>query len=207
MLEPTHAEIIQEALRSKLADVHTAIPGRVVSYDKTKQVADVEIVVKRPLETADGTIVQEDLPVIPNVPIVWSGGGGISLTFPLAEGDHVLLVFCEASIAMWRETGEVGEVGDLRRHSLGHAVAIPMVRPVSEAISSNGVSDSNAVLYGGVLQVGGPTAGFVALASLVDTAINSIIHAFNTHVHGSSSGPTPTISGTSNSAASKLKSE
>jgi hypothetical protein len=67
--------------------------------------------------------------VLPDVPIVFPVGGTTSITWRLAAGDGVLLVFSCLSIAGWLRTGEVSDAGDARRHGLGSAFAIPGVTP------------------------------------------------------------------------------
>lgn len=128
MIEPTEAELLREVIESRLADVHTSIPARIVSYDADKQVADCEIVIRRAEQTDSGSVVHEDYPVIPNVPVGWPSGGGYSLQFPLEKGDGVWLVFSEAAIAQWRETGELSAPGDLDRHDLSYPIALPCAR-------------------------------------------------------------------------------
>src|SRR3954462_1232005 len=105
-LEPTLAEIFDAHRQAILEELHICIPGRVKSYDATKQVADVISCVRGTIANAEGETLHEELPVIPNVPVSWPSGGGYYLHLPLAAGDHVWLVFNEASIAQWRATGE-----------------------------------------------------------------------------------------------------
>lgn len=174
-LEPTDAENIADALNSKLLDLHTAIPGRVVTYNPVLQVADVEIIVRNPLETADGSILHEEFAVVPNVKVRWPRGGGFSIHFPLAEGDHVLLIFCEASIAMWRETGQPGEVGDLRRHDLSHAIALPGIEPDDDPIPVLDAIPGTVCFNGpGVWRFGSAAADFAAHATSTNAAISAL---------------------------------
>lgn len=171
-LEPTLAEVIRGAIAGKLLDVHTALPGRVKTYDADKQVADVIPMVRGVIFTEDDEAVLEELPVIPNVPVSWPRGGGYSLQFPLAPGDHGLLVFNEACIAQWRVSGEMSEPGDLRRHDLSYPVFFPGIAPDSGALPSCG---SAAVLDGPtIIRLGGTGADFVALSTKVDSALSNI---------------------------------
>lgn len=136
-LEPTEAELLRSVIESKLVDVHTSIPARVVKYDATTQTADCEIVVQRAEIAEDGATAIETYPIIPNVPVGWPSGGGYSLQFPLAKGDGVWLVFSEAAISGWRQTGEVSPPGDLDRHDISYPIALPCARhnkqPLPEA--------------------------------------------------------------------------
>lgn len=190
-LEPSLSEVIRDAIEARLLDVHTSIPGRVVKYDAAKQVADVLPVVKRPLTLADGTTIHEDLPVIPNVPVVWLGGGAYALHFPLAKDDCVQLVFSESAIANWRETGEVTEPGDLTLHDLSYPVAIPRIAPAANPIADAPASGEGVIIVGagGVMRISTAhgVADFVAHAKdTVDAlkGIQSQIEAIQTALEG-----------------------
>jgi len=176
-LDPSLQEVIARAISSRLLDVHTAIPGRVVSYDASKQTAEVTPVVQRVDPKADGGNALTPLPSIPNVPVQWPRGGRYALHFPLAAGDHVLLVFSEAAIGHWRASGELAPPGDLRRHSLGYPIAIPGIAP--DAGKLEGAPDNEAVLTvgDGAFRVGGASAEMVALANKVDAQLDALKQA------------------------------
>lgn len=181
-LEPTLAEVISGAIDSRLLDAHTALPGRIKSYDATTQTAEVVPVIRNAAPRKDGGIALEDLPVIPNVPIAWPRGGGYYLHFPIAPGDHVLLVFSEAAIGQWRATGETSEPGDVRRHSLSYPFAIPGISPDADAFTDAPESEALiAVGSGGSLRVSAPgKAGdceFVALVDKLQSALESAADA------------------------------
>jgi hypothetical protein len=179
-LEPTLAEIFDAHRQAILEELHICIPGRVKSYDATKQVADVIPCVRGTIANAEGETLHEELPVIPNVPVSWPSGGGYYLHLPLAAGDHVWLVFNEASIAQWRATGEVSEPGDLRRGSLSYPFALPGAKPDADAFS-DAPADGEAVFGvpgGGVFRVGGPGAVFVPQAPKVDANFQALLDAF-----------------------------
>ncbi len=130
-VEPTTTDVIRGAIESRLLDLHTSMPGRVVTYDPLTQTADVQPVVKRAIGKYDGETEHEELPIIHNVPIEWPGGGGYAMQFPVLPGDHVWLIFSEAATAQWRSTGQVSEPGDLRRHDLSYACAIVINDPTT----------------------------------------------------------------------------
>jgi len=158
-LKPTMPEVLRLMLESWARDIHTAIPGRVESYDRAKQVADVVPVIRdaRPDEAGETELF--DPPVIPNVPVQMPRGGGYALHLPLVKGDHVILLFQESAIGHWRESGEIAEPGDLTRFGFGYPIAIPGIAPNNGAIADPGV-DGEAVLSvgDGVFRVGGALA-------------------------------------------------
>ncbi len=186
MATPTFGEVIAQAIDSRLLDVHTALPGKVTKYDAAKQVADVQIVIRRAALKLDGEQVLEDFPIIPNVPVAWPRGGGCYLHFPLAEGDHVLLVFSESAIGQWRESGQIAEPGDLARHDLSYPIAIPGIAPnAGKFADAPASSEAVLIVQGGRLRVStsGGSAEFVALANLVQQAIDAIQTTFDAHTH------------------------
>ncbi|MFZ5440455.1 MAG: Gp138 family membrane-puncturing spike protein [Myxococcota bacterium] len=118
------AQLLDLVMRRRLGDVHTAIPARVERYDAETQTIDAFPLLKQRVETEDGSFEDWELPVVPHVPVCWPGGGGFRLTFPLAEGDTVLLVFAEGSLDRWQKLGGL-QGTDGRRHHLSDAVAVP----------------------------------------------------------------------------------
>lgn len=173
MAEPTEPKIIRDAIVSWLADAHTSIPGKVVSYDPVTQAASVQPAVQRAVESTSGGWVHFDYPVIPNVLVGWLAGGGCSLQMPLAAGDSVWLLFSESCWAQYRSSGQVAPPGDHRRFDLSYPIALP-VQLVSALRS---VADPHfEVPAGKVLTVGGDPAGtqFVALANLVSSELARI---------------------------------
>jgi Phage protein Gp138 N-terminal domain len=94
---PTWPEVIRAALDVRLQDMHTCIPGVIVSYDNDTQFAAVQPTVKA-VRRIEGQQVVEAWPVINNVPIVHYGSGDYGITVPVTAGDGVVLVFAEQSI-------------------------------------------------------------------------------------------------------------
>jgi hypothetical protein len=123
---PTLPEVLRTWLEAQQAEIHTALPGKVKSYDPDTQTADIVPVIKQATPRKDGSVDETALSVIPNVRVLWPRAGGAYLHLPMAAGDYVLLVFNEAAIGHWRDTGQVpSPPGDLSRHSLSYPYAIP----------------------------------------------------------------------------------
>lgn len=128
-------DAINRAIDARLAGVHTALPGRIESYDYTTQKADVQPLIKK--RYRDGT--EQSLPVITDVPVVWPRAGGASLTFPIQQGDGVLLVFAERGLANWLSLGDEQPPPDFAKHQLTDAIAIPGLNDFTTA----GLADNN----------------------------------------------------------------
>src|SRR5574342_4931 len=161
----TLAEVIRAALDAQSRALRVALPGRVTAYNASRESVDVQPQLRDVLETEDGDLVTENLPIIPDVPVCWpSGLGGTAfMTFPLAAGDPVLLVCCDYDPGLWRSTGQPGTPGDLRIHRLGHAVAYPGLRADGELLGA-GKRDATHVVIGDKVMLGqggltGPLTG------------------------------------------------
>jgi hypothetical protein len=231
-ITPNLAQVLQKVLESRLSDLHVALPGRVERYDHTTQTADVQPQLRRLVEAGEAAKdLEESLPVIPDVPVMFPRSGEFFLSMPIQVGDFVLLVFNERSIDLWREQGREVTPTDDRMHSLAGAVAIPGLFPSAKALTD---ARNNAIVMG---KEAGPqihlddtlihlgqndAAEFVAQAqktldrlSAIVSAVNSFYASvFNVHFHGTGVGPSapPSVLATSlgapaSVAATKVKVE
>lgn len=193
-ITPDLAELIREALISRLADVHVALPGKVTKYDAAKQVVDVEPGIKRTVPDADGNPVDEALPILPCVPVAWPRGGGFFVHLPLAAGDTGLIVFAERSLDTWRAKGQVTSASDRRTHGLSGAVFLPGLSPASSVIADASADDLTLGHDGGALvrikpdgtvEIGadGATFDYAAHAAKVDSRLATLQAAHDGHVH------------------------
>ena len=192
---PDLAEVLRVAMDNRLSDLHVALPGRVEKYDLAQQSADIKPLIKRAFQTADGTEVLEELPVISQVPIVFPRAGGFFISLPIKKGDLVTLLFCERSIDKYTKgTGKDTDPVDLRQHELIDAVAFPGFYPFSEAIAEASGSDMVVGHDGGMqmtiddagamaLAAVGAATQAVALATKVQTELGNVQTAHNTHIH------------------------
>lgn len=120
------ASTVKTGISSAIKELHTALPGIIVTFDATTQTAEVKCAIRRVFRTdADGEDVfeEKEIPVLINVPVQFPRGGGYSLTFPVAPGDECLIVFCERAIDNWREFGGVRSPAGKRFHSYSDATA------------------------------------------------------------------------------------
>lgn len=211
---PTLTDVLRAAMDQRLADVHTALPGRIESYNADEQKADIKPLLKRPLVDENGDdIPSEILPIIPNVPIRFprgggGGSGGFFISWPLVRGDFVELHFHERSIDQWKSSqGQDTDPVDLRMHDLSDAVACPGLYPFSKSLADAGF-DGLALGQDGQNQIKLDRAGnvsmvpsgagfahlgadsgvdFVSLAGLVDarfTALEASVIAMAAIING-----------------------
>lgn len=122
--------------------LRVAMPGIIQSFDPDAVTCTVLPAIYGQRLRDDGTLVSEELPIIPDVPVVFPRGGGCSLTFPVKPGDECLLVFSDRCIDFWWQSGGVQEPVDPRQHDLSDAFAI--VGPQSQAQKISGISTTAA---------------------------------------------------------------
>jgi len=134
---PRLEEVLRAAMEAFAAGLFVACPGEIVSYDSSKQLADVKPQVKQLIVDLDGNEELLDLPVVPSVPVGFPRGGGFFMSLPMAVGDQVLLVFCDREINTWKSKGGNVDAADPRNHALSDAVAIPGCWPISGALSGS----------------------------------------------------------------------
>jgi len=133
---PEPQEVLRVALEYALSDVHTALPGRIEVWDPATQKADVKPLIQRLVATESGEELVEELPILPQVPVVFPRTTGAFITFPVAAGDHVLLLFNERSIDKFMAgEGEDTDPDEYRMHDLSDAVALLGFYPDSKAIA------------------------------------------------------------------------
>lgn len=139
---PTLEEALRVAIGSSLANVHTAMPARVESYDVATQKCSVQPLVMNVLRPIEGDDIKEVLPIINDVPVMFPRGGGFFVSLPIAVGDFVLLVFNERSIDKFvTSDGNVTDPVDVRQHNLSDAVAIPGFYPFKQPIVDDNAND------------------------------------------------------------------
>lgn len=133
-LQPTLADVIRRAVDERDADLHVSLPGRVEKVvDADKGTVDVKPLVSDRVEV-EGVVRVISVPVVTNVPLMWPGGSRGGITWDIAVGDTVLLVFSDRSLDRWLAMGGEVDPQDPRRHTLSDAVAIPGLRSFKEAV-------------------------------------------------------------------------
>ena len=173
---------------ARLAGVFTAMPGIVQSYDPVTQSVDVQPAVRSRYQDETDSTVVETLPVIPLVPVVFPGGGGCRIAFPITKGDQCLLVFANCSLDRWLRAGGIVDPQDDRRHTLNDAFALFCARDFGHALR-NAPTDRMSLGYdtGPTIEIspsdvrlGGNDANDPVVRK---SDLDAFIATFNGHVH------------------------
>lgn len=115
-------DAIQSHIKSLQHNLYTSLPARVLTYNADKQIVDVEVLIKR---SYSDSLENRSPVVLYAVPVSFPSAGGGILSFPVAKGDLVLLVFGMMSIDEWSVgSGDPVTPKDNRRQSINDAIAI-----------------------------------------------------------------------------------
>lgn len=130
---------IKTVVDGELSSVWTAVPGILQSFDPVAMTCTVQPSIQgRVKDIRTGAVESVNLPVLVDVPVQLIGGGGFTLTFPMAGGDEGLVVFASRCIDAWWQNGGVQPQAELRLHDLSDGFFIPGFR--SQARKLSGVS-------------------------------------------------------------------
>ena len=164
--------LIQDMIR----DVHTMIPGKIVTFDPA--VCEASVLPFGKFKKPDGGMI--DYPQINRVPVyvMQSSGQTATMAFPIKPGDECIILFSEQALDTWRTKSESNT--DLR-FDLSNAMAIVGMfsRPnplVAQACSTDAIiierSGSRITLQsGGKVDITGDTTIKGDTTIIGDTAI------------------------------------
>ncbi len=132
---------LQEAIRSSLdgrqVGIWTAMPCIVQSVNFTNMTIEAQPAIQGTLSDQNGKETSVDYPLLINVPIVFPSAGGFTITFPIAQGDEVLVIFASRCIdAWWQNGGNANRPMEKRMHDLSDGFAIPGPKSVPNALPS-----------------------------------------------------------------------
>lgn len=186
------SDALLAALLGHQAGIWTALPGivKVFHKDPAKGICvDVQPAIKMLYRSSKGVEEWLDVPMLLDCPVIFPGGGGLTLTFPIIAGDECLVVFASRCIDAWYESGGSGnQQAELRMHDLSDGFAFvgvrskphtlnPQVSGVAAEIRSDDGNTKISVRTDGKVQVVAPT-------EITLTAPLVTINAATTHLTG-----------------------
>lgn len=124
------------ALESWQRSMWTALPGIIRSATDADGCVTVSPAIKARLRSKAGVESDVALPLLIHVPVLFLGGGGFSISMPVAVGDECLVVFSSRCIDSWWQSGGVQSQIELRMHDLSDGFCIPGFRSKPRALPS-----------------------------------------------------------------------
>ena len=132
-------DLLKAAERNVAASINCCMPGIIQTYDPEKQTASVMATLRKRVRTPSG-VINADLPLMTDVPVLQLGGGEHFLTMPVQPGDECLILFADNCIDAWYQSGGVQNQVLPRCHSLSDGFAIVGFRSAGKAIQSPNTS-------------------------------------------------------------------
>ena len=138
---PDELTIIKDAIRGELAHLWTSLPCIVESYDPEAVTISAQPTIKIPIRNKDGDIELVQLPLLEDVPVMFTCAGGFTITHPINKDDECFVSFAARNIDIWWQSGGVQNPFDTRKHDLSDGFAF--FRPQSQAKKISGISTEN----------------------------------------------------------------
>ncbi len=200
-------EAVLAAQQGHQADIWTSLPGIIQSFDAAQRTCTVQPTIQARIENPDtGAYSWVSLPLLLDCPVIFPGGGGCTLTFPLAAGDECLVSFSSRCIDAWWNSGKISRQAIVRMHDLSDGFVIPGPRSlpnVEPAISTtraqfrtkagttvielDPASDNVNIVCAGQANITAPTVNIGSNGQTLQKLVTAAFEAlFNAHVHTSS---------------------
>lgn len=164
-------EAINNSIEKKLVNIRTSIPGEVVKYYPSEQVADIQIMIKR--RKKDGE--QEDIPILPKVPVRQPRTTNSFIQLPVKAGDKVIVFFHDRDIDNFRKSGKASETNSLRKFSLSDAFCLLGCFEDSEQIMLDAGDDDNIVIQNGDAKLTLSETGNIRIGKAGSEASNPVV--------------------------------
>ena len=131
-----HQEALIAAMEGWQRKLWTATPGIIQTPVGADGTVSIQPAIKAKVRSSDGKVSEQALPLLIHCPVHCFGGGGFSLTAPLAQGDECLVVFGSRCIDGWWQSGGVQSQIEMRMHDLSDGFCIPGFRSMGRALGS-----------------------------------------------------------------------
>lgn len=157
---PKLEDVIKAALAARLVSVYTGIPAQVVDYDKATQTITAQIAILGAASLDEtGKLQRVNIAPINHVPVCFPGTGPYSITWPLKQGDTVMLEFACGSIDRFMSIGGTGvDPMDDRRFAKDDAVAFTGLRAIPNALPSSAYDDTAMVIAAPLIKMASSSA-------------------------------------------------
>ena len=117
------ASVLENAMEATAAEIRVAMPGIIKFFDASTQTVIVQLAIREKVSLS-GVAQEIDIPELVDVPLVMPSAGGYDLLMVPQDGDECLVVFADACIDAWWQSGGVQSQADKRRHDLSDGFAI-----------------------------------------------------------------------------------
>lgn len=158
----TLASLLQLAQLDTLNTINCHQVGEIVSFDASKQTAEVQIKMMMPF---NGEL--KEYPLLLDCPCIILGGGEGTITFPIKKGDSCLVLFNDRDIDNWFASGQKMQPRTQRMHSFSDGIVIVGLHNKSNPISGYATDGTEWKYKGTSIKLQDGTATFTNGASTV----------------------------------------
>ena len=143
MLQEFTAEIEQTA-KAVVNEIHTALPGEIISYNAGLGTATVKPIGK--YVTSDGK--ELNYPTITEAPVCFPfcQNAGVGIAFPVKKGDSCIIIISEVELDSWRSGAD--SEGSLR-FDLTSAMVIPGLLEGGNEASEKAAKENSVIVTAG----------------------------------------------------------
>lgn len=111
-------EMLRAAMDGLQARLWTAMPGIIQSFSVEQMTCVVQPAIQGQVQAKDGSTSFKNLPQLLDCPCQFPGGGGVTVTFPVAAGDECLVIIASRCIDAWHAQGGIQVPIEFRMHDL-----------------------------------------------------------------------------------------
>lgn len=106
-------------------EIRVCIPSKIVSVDYNEMTCSCKPLIMEKVKNEQGVMVDIELPILLDVPLIYPSSKDFCITFPLSIDDEVLVFFSDLCIDSWWQSGGIQSQFEERRHDLSDGFAIP----------------------------------------------------------------------------------
>ena len=195
MNDPTQALLL--AMEGSKSTIWTAMPGIVQSFDPDKRTCVVQPSIQAAVWDAEEVQTWQTMPLLPDCPVIFPGGGGVTLTFPIQPGDEVLILIANRCIDNWWQRGGIQTQAELRMMDLSDGFCLPGIKSVPNVEPAISTTETQLRSQNGAVRIGlNPTTQQVSVVT--PGAVNVQANTLGATVTGNASvaaGGVLTLSG------------
>jgi hypothetical protein len=129
-------EAARQESEARQSNMWTAMPVIIQKHDRDKNTVHANPAIKLNHLKADGTNEWMQIAKMEDLPVLYYGGGGASVTVPVKEGDEALAIVSSRSIDKWWKEGGVQEQLHSRMHDLTDSFILPGFRSQKRALKN-----------------------------------------------------------------------
>lgn len=165
-------ELLRAFDDSRAGGIWTALPGVVDTFDPLTWTVSVLPTIKVRVKQPDGTWASQGLPPLPQCPVCFLGGGGMTSFFTPQHGDEALVIFAARCIDAWWMFGpQQGpdpalDPTEYRMHDLSDGIALVGLRSLPRIIANLPAGMGGLLSNDGTTLIGmNPTAKTVTITA------------------------------------------